>query len=162
MKRTLATLAAALLATTAAYAADPGVTNTEIKIGDVNIMTGAASFIVGIAGALISIQIRFVNIDVFALILSIEALAIIILGGLGSIAGAILGALFLSFLPDAIRLFFDTFADPGSNFYTSYVYEIRGIVYGVVIILFLRLKPDGLIGMWRDIRKYWSNWPLAY
>ncbi len=121
-----------------------------------------SSFIVGIAGALISIQIRFVNIDVFALILSIEALAIIILGGLGSIAGAILGALFLSFLPEAIRLFFDTFADPGSNFYTSYVYEIRGIVYGVVIILFLRLKPDGLIGMWRDIRKYWSNWPLAY
>lgn len=45
MKHTLATLAAALLATTAAYAADPGVTNTEIKIGDVNIMTGAASFI---------------------------------------------------------------------------------------------------------------------
>ena len=121
-----------------------------------------SSFIVGIAGALISIQIRFVNIDVFALILSIEALAIIILGGLGSIAGAILGARFLSFLPEAIRLFFDTFADPGSNFYTSYVYEIRGIVYGVVIILFLRLKPDGLIGMWRDIRKYWSNWPLAY
>jgi branched-chain amino acid transport system permease protein len=121
-----------------------------------------SSFIVGIAGALISIQIRFVNIDVFALILSIEALAIIILGGMGSIAGAVLGALFLSFLPEAIRLFFDAFADPGSNFYTSYVYEIRGIVYGVVIILFLRLKPDGLVGMWRDIRRYWSNWPLAY
>jgi branched-chain amino acid transport system permease protein len=121
-----------------------------------------SSFIVGIAGALISIQIRFVNIDVFALILSIEALAIIILGGLGSIAGAVLGALFLSFLPEAIRLFFDAFADPGSNFYTSYVYEIRGMVYGVVIILFLRLKPDGLVGTWRDIRRYWSNWPLAY
>jgi branched-chain amino acid transport system permease protein len=42
-----------------------------------------SSFIVAIAGALLSLQIRFVNIDVFALILSIEALAIIILGGLG-------------------------------------------------------------------------------
>jgi branched-chain amino acid transport system permease protein len=121
-----------------------------------------SSFIVGIAGALISLQIRFVNIDVFALILSIEALAIIILGGLGSIAGAILGAIFLSFLPEAIRLFFEAFADPNSTVYTSYVYEIRGIAYGIVIVAFLRLKPEGLIGLWRDIRKYWSNWPLAY
>lgn len=121
-----------------------------------------SSFIVGIAGALISLQIRFVNIDVFALILSIEALAIIILGGLGSIAGAILGAIFLSLLPEAIRLFFDLVSDTNSSFYTTYVYEIRGITYGVVIIAFLRLKPEGLIGLWRDIRKYWSNWPLAY
>ncbi|BCH20369.1 branched-chain amino acid ABC transporter permease [Mesorhizobium sp. L-8-3] len=121
-----------------------------------------SSFIVGIAGALISLQIRFVNIDVFALILSIEALAIIILGGLGSIAGAVLGAIFLSFLPEAIRLFFEAFADPNSTLYTTYVYEIRGIAYGIVIVAFLRLKPEGLIGLWRDIRKYWSNWPLAY
>lgn len=121
-----------------------------------------SSFIVGIAGALISLQIRFVNIDVFALILSIEALAILILGGLGSIAGAILGAIFLTLLPEAIRLFFQLFADTSSSFYTTYVYEIRGITYGVVIIAFLRLKPEGLIGLWRDIRKYWSNWPLAY
>lgn len=121
-----------------------------------------SSFIVGLAGALISLQIRFVNIDVFALILSIEALAIIILGGLGSIAGAILGAIFLTLLPEAIRIFFALFTDPGSSFYTTYVYEIRGVAYGVVIIAFLRLKPEGLIGLWRDFRKYWSNWPLAY
>ena len=121
-----------------------------------------SSFIVGIAGGLISLQIRFVNIDVFALILSIEALAIVILGGLGSISGAILGAIFLTLLPEVIRLFFGLFADPNSSFYTTYVYEIRGVTYGVVIILFLRLKPEGLIGLWRDSRKYWSNWPLAY
>jgi len=121
-----------------------------------------SSFIVGIAGGLMSIQIRFVNAEVFTLILSIEALAIIILGGLGSISGAILGAIFLSFLPEAIRLFFQLFADPNSSFYTNYVYEIRGIAYGVVMVLFLRMKPDGLIGLWRDFRKYWSNWPLAY
>ncbi|MDB5553885.1 MAG: branched-chain amino acid transporter permease [Rhizobium sp.] len=121
-----------------------------------------SSFIVGIAGGLMSLQLRFVNIDVFALILSIEALAIIILGGLGSIAGAILGAIFLTLLPEGLRLFFSLFANSESTFYTNYVYEIRGIAYGVVIVLFLRFKPDGLIGAWRDARKYWSNWPLAY
>jgi len=114
-------------------------------------------------GALIVLGMMVVvNIDVFALILSIEALAIIILGGLGSIAGAILGAIFLTLLPEAIRIFFALFTDPGSSFYTTYVYEIRGVAYGVVIIAFLRLKPEGLIGLWRDFRKYWSNWPLAY
>lgn len=121
-----------------------------------------SSFFVGIAGALLSLQIRFVNVDVFGLILSIEALAMIILGGLGSIAGAILGAIFLTLLPEAIRIAFATFGDPNSTTYTTYVYEIRGIAYGVVIVAFLRFKPDGLIGLWRDTRKYWSNWPLAH
>jgi branched-chain amino acid transport system permease protein len=120
-----------------------------------------SSFIVAIAGALLSLQIRFVNIDVFALILSIEALAIIILGGLGSVAGAVLGAVFLSYLPEAIRLVLSTVIDSGSPL-SNYVYEIRGIANGLVIVLFLRFKPDGLIGFWRDARKYWSNWPLAY
>lgn len=121
-----------------------------------------SSFIVGIAGALMSLQIRFVNIDVFALILSIEALAIIIFGGLGSIAGAVVGAVFLSFLPEAIRIVVSIFVNEDSAFYTSYVFEARGIAYGVVIVIFLRFKPEGLIGLWRDARKYWSNWPLAY
>lgn len=121
-----------------------------------------SSFFVGISGALMSLQLRFVNVDVFALILSIEALAIIILGGLGSVAGAVLGAIFVSFLPEALRLFFAAVADQNSTLYTNYVYEIRGAAYGAVIVLFLRFKPEGLIGIWRDARKYWSNWPLAY
>jgi branched-chain amino acid transport system permease protein len=121
-----------------------------------------SSFFVGISGALMSLQLRFVNVDVFALILSIEALAIIILGGLGSVAGAVLGAIFMSFLPEALRLLFAAVADQNSTLYTNYVYEIRGVAYGVVIVVFLRFKPEGLIGIWRDARKYWSNWPLAY
>ena len=61
------------------------------------------SSFIAIAGALLSLQIRFVNIDVFALILSIEALAIIILGGLGSVAGAVLGAVFLSYCDQELK-----------------------------------------------------------
>jgi branched-chain amino acid transport system permease protein len=121
-----------------------------------------SSFFVGIAGGLLSLQIRFVNVDVFSLILSIEALAMIILGGLGSIAGAVLGAVFLTLLPEVIRIAFAIVSDPSSTTYTKYVFEIRGVAYGVVIVAFLRFKPDGLIGLWRDSRKYWSNWPLAY
>jgi branched-chain amino acid transport system permease protein len=121
-----------------------------------------SSFWVGVAGGLMSLQIRFINTDVFSLLLSIEALAMIILGGLGSVPGAILGAVFISFLPEAIRLLVEMFGDVNSHLYTNYIFEIRGIAYGVVIVAFLRFKPEGLIGVWRDGRKYWSNWPLAY
>ncbi len=121
-----------------------------------------SSFFVGIAGALMSLQIRFINIDIFGFLLSIEALAIIILGGLGSVAGAILGALFMTLLPEAIRLAMSLVVDANASSYSKYVYEIRGIAYGVVIVLFLRFKPDGLIGLWRDVKKFFANWPLAY
>jgi len=121
-----------------------------------------SSFFVGIAGALMSLQLRFVNVDVFALILSIEALAAIILGGLGSVAGAVMGAAFLSFLPEALRFGFAALPSAAAERLGGNVYEIRGLAYGVVIVLVLRFKPDGLIGVWRDARKYWSQWPLAY
>lgn len=121
-----------------------------------------SSFFVGIAGAVMSLQLHFVNVDVFALLLSIEALAAIILGGLGSIAGAIMGAAFLSFLPEALRLAFAALPAAAAEPLGGNVYEIRGLAYGVVIVLVLRFKPDGLIGVWRDARKYWSQWPLSY
>ena len=70
--------------------------------------------------------------------------------------------MFLSFLPEALRLGFAALPFGGAELLGNNVYEIRGIAYGVVIVLVLRFKPDGLIGMWRDARKYWSQWPLAY
>ena len=121
-----------------------------------------SSFLVGIAGALMSLQIRFINIDIFGFLLSIEALAIIILGGLGSVAGAILGAVFMTLLPEAIRLAMSLVVDPNASTYSKYIFEIRGIAYGVVIVLFLRFKPDGLIGLWRDVKRFFTNWPLAF
>jgi branched-chain amino acid transport system permease protein len=121
-----------------------------------------SSFYVGIAGALLSLQIRFVNVDVFGILLSVEALAVIIFGGLGSVPGAILGAIFLTLLPEAIRAVFGAVGGQSSSVYSLYVFQIRGIAYGVVIVAFLRFEPHGLIGLWRDIKKYWTHWPLAY
>jgi branched-chain amino acid transport system permease protein len=121
-----------------------------------------SSFAVGLAGALMSLQIRFINIDIFGFLLSVEALATIILGGLGSVAGAVLGAVALAMLPEAIRLLFSLVVDASASSYSKYVYEIRGVTYGVVIVAFLRFKPDGLIGLWRDVKRFFANWPLAY
>ncbi len=121
-----------------------------------------SSFYVGVAGALLSLQIRFINVDVFGILLSIEALAMIIFGGLASVPGAILGAVFLTLLPEAIRFGFGLLGGGNSSLYSEYVFQIRGIAYGVVIVAFLRFEPHGLIGLWRDVKKYWTHWPLAY
>ncbi|MGE0735528.1 MAG: branched-chain amino acid ABC transporter permease [Alphaproteobacteria bacterium] len=121
-----------------------------------------SSFYIGVAGALLSLQIRFINIDVFGLLLSIEALAMIILGGLGSVPGAIFGAAFLILLPEAIRSIFALAGGESSALFSKYVYEIRGVAYGFVIVLMLRYEPHGLMGKWRDIKRYWVNWPLSY
>ncbi len=119
-----------------------------------------SSFFIGIAGALMALQIRFINIDVFNLLLSIEALAMIIFGGLGSVAGAILGAAFLVLLPELIREAFALFGGDQQAF-SQYIYQIRALAYGVVIVFFLRFEPHGLMGLWRDVKKYWTHWPLA-
>lgn len=120
-----------------------------------------SSFFTGIAGALVALQIRFVNIDVFNLLLSIEALAMIIFGGLGSVAGAIVGAAFLVLLPEAIREAMAVAGGGASETVSKHLFQIRAVAYGVVIVFFLRFEPHGLIGLWRDAKKYWLNWPLA-
>jgi len=36
------------------------------------------------------------------------------------------------------------------------------VIYGLAIVLFLRFEPDGLVGRWRDIKHYWTNWPFRF
>ncbi len=119
-----------------------------------------SSFIVGIAGALMALQLRFITIDVFGLFLSIEALAMILVGGAGAVAGAILGALFIVSLPEVARAVLDAFGSGLSIASSAYVFEIRGILTGLIIIVMLRIEPDGLMGIWRNLKRYWTQWPL--
>lgn len=120
-----------------------------------------SSFIVGIAGGLMAFQFRFINVDIFNVLLSIEALAMIIVGGLGSVAGAILGAFFIVLLPEATREALDLMPESASAALSTYIYEIRGLLTGLTIIIMLRVKPQGLVGLWRDVKRYWTQWPLS-
>lgn len=123
---------------------------------------GISAFFTGAAGALSAYQVRYINVDSFALLVSIEALAMIIVGGLGSIAGAIAGTIFMSLLPEAIRWLFDTFGSGLTEVFSTRALEVRGLIYGAVIMAVLRLQPDGLMGLWRDAKRLWSNWPFRY
>ena len=119
-----------------------------------------SSTIVGLAGALTTLQLRFINVEVFDMLISIEALAMIVVGGLGSVAGAIVGATFIVLLPQAVQLALDHVAPELQATYSTYVYEIRGLLIGLIIILILRLESGGLMGIWGKAKRYWTNWPL--
>ncbi len=114
----------------------------------------------GVAGALYGLYLSFVSVEGFPFLLSIEALAILIVGGLGSTLGAVLGTVFIVLLPEATRMVFSTFG--GETLFTTGAQELKSILYGLVIILFLRFQPRGLVGAWHDLKRTWVNWPLRY
>jgi branched-chain amino acid transport system permease protein len=80
---------------------------------------------------------------------------------MGRIHGALLGTALILFLPE---LLYFGFALAGNSFTTlmaDRIYEIKGLMYGVVILLFLRLEPEGLAGIWRKFKRFWVQWPLS-
>ena len=121
-----------------------------------------SAFITGIAGSLYGIYLSFVSVEGFPFLLSIEALAILIVGGLGSALGAVLGTILIVLLPEATRLVFSLFSAQINALFSTGAQELKSMLYGLVIILFLRFQPRGLIGAWHDIRRLWVNWPLRY
>ncbi|MGO9702673.1 MAG: branched-chain amino acid ABC transporter permease [Xanthobacteraceae bacterium] len=116
----------------------------------------------GLAGALMGIYLSFVSVEGFPFLLSIEALAILIVGGLGSALGAVLGTLFVILLPEVVRILFGLIGGSLEAGLSTGVHEVKSIIYGVIIILFLRFEPRGLVGVWRDAKRLWVHWPLRY
>lgn len=121
-----------------------------------------SAFITGIAGALMGIYLSFVSVEGFPFLLSVEALAILIVGGLGSSLGAVLGTLLIVLLPEAVRLIFGYVGGGLEALLSTGVHEVKSIIYGVVILLFLRFEPRGLVGVWHDAKRLWVHWPLRY
>jgi branched-chain amino acid transport system permease protein len=109
----------------------------------------------GIGGALYAHQIRFLSPDQFNIIQSIDLLLMVVIGGLGSIHGAFLGAIFLIGLPQAISAVKDYLPEtigqaPG----------LKAVVYGAVLIGFVLFEPLGLYGRWVKVRTYLQLFPF--
>jgi branched-chain amino acid transport system permease protein len=116
----------------------------------------------GVAGALMGMYMNFVTVEGFPFLLSIEALAIIIVGGIGSVLGAALGTIFIVMLPELFASIFSVLGGPLRDRMTTSAHEIKSVLYGLAIIAFLRHDPRGLRGIWHDIRHAWVNWPLRF
>lgn len=117
------------------------------------------SFYAGVAGGLLAYFYRAMTPDYFTFTLSIFYLAAIIVGGLGSLLGSILGAAFMTLLPEILRTIASGMAAwaPGAIDLLSSVQEI---VFGLLIIGFLVFEPHGLLEVWRRIRRFFHLWPF--
>jgi branched-chain amino acid transport system permease protein len=109
----------------------------------------------GIGGALYAHELKFISPDQFSILQSIDLLLMVVIGGLGSVHGAFLGAIFLISMPQLIASVKDVLPPtigqaPG----------LQGLVYGAVLIAFVLFEPLGLYGRWLKVRTYLQTFPF--
>ncbi|MFO1288410.1 MAG: branched-chain amino acid ABC transporter permease [Rubrivivax sp.] len=109
----------------------------------------------GLGGALYAHKIQFLSPDQFSILQSIDLLLMVVIGGLGSVHGAFLGAIFLITMPQLIALGKDSLPDvigqaPG----------LQAVVYGAVLVGFVLFEPLGLYGRWLKVRTFFSMFPF--
>jgi branched-chain amino acid transport system permease protein len=120
-----------------------------------------SSGFVGLAGALTAHYYLIVTWERFTLDVSILYLAMIIVGGLGSVSGSIYGAAFMIAVPAYIREISRTFG--GSlEFVARELPAIQQLVFGLTIILFLVFEPRGIARIWQRVKDYFRLWPFRY
>ena len=123
-----------------------------------------SSFYAGVTGVLYTYYLGIANYEQFQITVSIDYLAMIIIGGLGSVLGSIFGAAFVTLLPIAARLGMEAFGDVlfTPQQVLNIIPNLRLILFGGLIIFFLVVEPEGLNRLWRNIRSYFRVWPFAY
>jgi len=114
-----------------------------------------SAFFTGIAGSLYAHKLTFINPESFTIMVSVELLAMIIIGGLGSLHGAVYGAIFVIFLPQLIIT--------TKDYMPSFLRDQTGLepaLYGLLIMLFILFEPMGIYGRWLKIKFYFEMFPL--
>ena len=117
-----------------------------------------SSAITAVAGALFAYYRGFVSVEAFSLFLTIQYVAMVIIGGMGSLLGALLGAAFVTVFPYVIER--ALLALPGAQTYASLLFAVNYAAFGLVMIVFLVFEPLGLVGIWRRIQGYFLMWPF--
>jgi branched-chain amino acid transport system permease protein len=126
-----------------------------------------SAFYAGIAGGLMAFLLGFINPSSFTFILSIYFLAFVIVGGLGSIFGSIMGGMVMTWLMltlDKVQelpllgALLISFSERWMN--PAGLPNIASIVFGLIIILIVVFEPLGLYGFWIRTKIYWKTWPF--
>jgi len=122
-----------------------------------------SSFYAGFAGALWAYYMVSVTAEPFNLGLSVEYIAMVIIGGMGNIPGAIFGATFITLLNELLRYITGLLMNLG--FITSSglnMAPLREFVFGLAIVLFILFEPRGIAELWRIVRSNFRLWPFSY
>jgi branched-chain amino acid transport system permease protein len=108
----------------------------------------------GIGGALYAHKVTFISPEQFTLIQSIELVTIVIIGGIGSLHGAVLGAAFIIMLPQGISI--------AKGWLPEQIPQagLQSVVFGLILVGFIIFEPYGLYGRWLKIRTYFDMFPF--
>jgi branched-chain amino acid transport system permease protein len=134
-----------------------GVNLTRAKVTAFALSSGY----VGLAGALTAHYSGIVTWERFTLGISVMYVGMIIVGGLGSVAGSIYGAAFLLLVPPLLSALSDAIKDT-VPFLADQLSSLQTLAVGLVIVLFLLFEPRGLDRLWRRARDYFGLWPFRY
>ena len=126
-----------------------------------------SAFYAGIAGGLYAFVLRFVEPEMFTLLMSIMFLTMVVVGGLGSIFGSIAGACLLSWMDLQLRNILnmpyigDWLEALSMNYFSiTGVSNIQFIIFGSIMILIMLFEPLGIYGIWIRTKIYWKTWPF--
>lgn len=120
---------------------------------------GIASFYAGLAGGLWAYFFRVITPESLTFAESVFFLAAIIVGGMGTILGGIVGAMFMTLVPEALRLVVDILSPYIENA-GAVLSPVNTIVFGLLIVLFLVFEPQGLAEIIQRFRRYFDLWPF--
>jgi branched-chain amino acid transport system permease protein len=120
-----------------------------------------SSFYAGVAGGLMAHHSRILFPDAFTLLVAIDYLAMVIIGGMGSILGSIFGAVFMTLFPELLKLTATSLTGVYPQAF-GFIASARDVVFGLAVIFFLMYEPLGLARIWLRVRSYWKLWPYAY
>ena len=115
---------------------------------------GVSAAITGLAGALLAHHLTYLAPEVFGILESLKLLLMIVVGGLGSIPGAIFGAIFISVLPIALSFLKDVL--PPSLGQQA---GLEPLLFGLIIVVFIVFEPQGIHGRWMKLRHFFETFP---
>jgi branched-chain amino acid transport system permease protein len=122
-----------------------------------------SSFYAGFAGALYAYYMMSITPEPFNLWLSIVFIAMIIIGGLGSIPGSVFGAIFIVALEELLSHGTEYLMNMGASIGAAItIAPLREFVFGLAIVLFIIFEPKGLAEVWRIVRSSFRLWPFSY
>jgi branched-chain amino acid transport system permease protein len=113
-----------------------------------------------LAGSLGAYFTSVVTVEEFTLELAIFYIGVIVVGGMGSIVGAVFGSFFLTLLPFGIDRLFEVF--PAEWRYGSTLFGVQQAAVGLCVIGFLLFEPKGLVEIYRRVAEYFERWPFRY
>jgi len=131
-----------------------------------------SAFYAGIAGGLSAFYLRFISPENFTLIHSIEYVVMVVVGGMMSVYGSVIGALVIGYLPHFVVWLKDTFPPviqgvlPGLPFVSKSAADILGnpdfryLIYGVIMLVFIVYEPAGIYGIWLRFKFYIKRFPF--